>query len=45
MENHQSSSVVLTRPKKTDVFAATTRQKKPLLLEGMLHQLTHLVVS
>jgi hypothetical protein len=39
MENHQISSVVMIRPKKSDLFAATTRQKKPLLLEGMLHQL------
>jgi hypothetical protein len=40
MENHQSFSVILTtRPKKTDVFAATTRPKEPVLLEGMLHQI------
>jgi hypothetical protein len=39
MENHQISSVIMTRPKKTNLFAATIRQKKTLLLEGVLHQL------
>jgi len=47
LENHQSSSVIMTtRPKKIDLFAATTRQEKKNLIDVRYAAPTlHLVVD
>jgi len=44
MENYQISRVIMTRPKKTDLFAATTRQKKTLIAGRYATSTLHLRV-